>query len=151
MNKQAVTDVQAVEAENLKALFSASSIINQFLSCRDLVARLRLQPKALIRRCELPFHRLVALMLNFRKGNIDLELTCSFATLVGVEVPLVAPTLAALRQNGQALGGEAVHPPQSRGHQNLLRRLGSDTLAEFSTAGPYVSTSRPTVAFRILV
>jgi hypothetical protein len=60
-----------------------------------VIARFRLHPKAFTRRRELPVHRLVALMLNFRKGSTELELKGFFATLLGVVITLAVPTRAA--------------------------------------------------------
>jgi len=60
-----------------------------------VIARFRLHPKAFTRQRELPFHRLVALMLNFRKGSTELELKGFFATLLGVVITLAVPTRAA--------------------------------------------------------
>ena len=60
-----------------------------------MIARFRLHPKAFTRQRELPFHRLVALMLNLRKGSTELELGGFFATLLGVIVSLAVPTRAA--------------------------------------------------------
>jgi hypothetical protein len=60
-----------------------------------VIARFRLHPKAFTRQRELPFHRLVALMLNFRKGSTEWELKGFFATLLGVVITLAVPTRAA--------------------------------------------------------
>ena len=60
-----------------------------------MIARFRLHPKAFTRQRELPFHRLVSLMLNLRKGSTELELGGFFATLLGVIVSLAVPTRAA--------------------------------------------------------
>ncbi len=60
-----------------------------------MIARFRLHPKAFTRQRELPFHRLVAVMINLRKGGTELELGGFFATLLGVIVSLAVPTWAA--------------------------------------------------------
>lgn len=60
-----------------------------------MLSRFRLHPKAFTRQRDLPFHRLVALMLNFRKGSTELELGGFFATLLGVVMSLATPTRAA--------------------------------------------------------
>lgn len=60
-----------------------------------MIARFRLHPKAFTRQRELPFQRLVAFMLNLRKGSAELELQGFFATLLGVALTLAAPTRAA--------------------------------------------------------
>jgi hypothetical protein len=65
------------------------------LSCPDVIARFRLHPKAFTRQRELPFHRLVALMLNLRKGSAELELNGFFAVVLGVVMTLARPTRAA--------------------------------------------------------
>jgi len=65
------------------------------LVCPEVIARFRLHPKAFTRQRELPFHRLVALMLNFRKGSTEWELKGFFATLLGVVITLAMPTRAA--------------------------------------------------------
>ena len=60
-----------------------------------MIARFRVHPKAFTRQRELPFQRLVAFMLNLRKGSTELELQGFFATLLGVALTLAAPTRAA--------------------------------------------------------
>jgi len=72
-----------------------------------VIARFRLHPKAFTRRRELPFHRLVALMLNFRKGSTELELKGFFATLLGVVITLAVPTRAAFSKARKRLSEQA--------------------------------------------
>lgn len=60
-----------------------------------MIARFRLHPKAFTRERELPFHRLVALMLNLRKGSAELEVNGFFAVVLGVVMTLAVPTRAA--------------------------------------------------------
>jgi len=68
-----------------------------------VIARFRLHPKAFTRQPELPFHRLVALMLNLRKGGAELELKGFFAVLLGVVMPLAVPTRAAFAKARKSL------------------------------------------------
>ncbi len=65
------------------------------MSCPEVIARFRLHPKAFTRQRELPLHRLVALILNFRKSSTEWELKGFFATLLGVVIALGAPSRAA--------------------------------------------------------
>ena len=73
------------------------------MSWHDVIARFRLHPKAFTRERARPFHRLVALMLNLRKGRTELELQGFFATVLGVVMTLAVPTRAAFAKARQRL------------------------------------------------
>jgi hypothetical protein len=68
-----------------------------------VIAQCRLHPKAFTRQRELPFQRLVALMLNLRKGGAELELQGFFAVVLGVVMTLAVPTRAAFAKARQRL------------------------------------------------
>jgi hypothetical protein len=107
------------------------------LVCPDVIARFRLHPKAFTRRRELPFHRLVARMLPFRKGSTELELKCFFAALLGVVVTLAVPTRAALSKARKRLSEQVfvyLNQP-SGGREDLLRRPGNAALVGLPPAG----------------
>jgi hypothetical protein len=68
-----------------------------------VIAQFRLHPQAFTRQRELPFQRLVALMLNLRKGGAELELQGFFAVVLGVVMTLAVPTRAAFAKARQRL------------------------------------------------
>ena len=73
------------------------------MSCGAVIQRFRLHPTAFTRERDLPFHRLVALMLNLRKGSTEQELLGLLATLLGVAVTTAVPTRAAFSKARKGL------------------------------------------------
>lgn len=65
------------------------------MSCPDFIKDFRLSDKAFTRVRDLPFPRLVAFMLNLRKGSTEQELAGFFATLEEQPVASATPTRAA--------------------------------------------------------
>jgi hypothetical protein len=89
------------------------------LASPEVIARFPLHPKAFTRQRELPFHRLVAMMLNLRKGSTELELGGFFATLLGVAISLGAPTRAAFSKARKRLS------------EKLFSRLNQEAIKTF--------------------
>jgi len=73
------------------------------LSCPEIIARFRLRVGAFTRQRDLPFHRLVAFMLNLRKGSTEQELAGFFATLAERAVASAVPSRSAFSKARQGL------------------------------------------------
>jgi hypothetical protein len=67
------------------------------------IERFRLRANAFIRRRTLPFHRLVAFMLNLRKGSTEQELAGLFAILEDEPIATAVPSRAAFSKARKGL------------------------------------------------
>jgi hypothetical protein len=73
------------------------------LSASGFIERFRLRVGAFTRRRDLPFHRLVAFMLNLCKGSTEQELAGFFATLRDEPVATAVPSRAAFSKARKGL------------------------------------------------
>jgi len=73
------------------------------LSNPRFIARFRLRVSAFTRQRDLPFHRLVAFMLNLRKGSTEQELAGFFATVQEQPVATAVPSRAAFSKARKGL------------------------------------------------
>ena len=73
------------------------------MSNPGFIARFRLRVSAFTRQRDLPFHRLVAFMLNLRKGSTEQELAGFFATLEDQPVATALPSRAAFSKARKGL------------------------------------------------
>ena len=87
---------------------SVYACINKTLHCPGFIDRFRLRAKAFTRQRDLPLHRLVAFMLNLRKGSTEQELAEFFATLHELPVAAAVPSRAAFSKARKGLSEKAL-------------------------------------------
>jgi hypothetical protein len=98
--------LSAEEAQHVSCICSVHEQLKQALFSPEWIKRFRLSEKAFTRLRDLPFHRLVALLLNLRKGSTEQELEGFFATLEEQPQASATPTPAAVCKGRKRLSAE---------------------------------------------